>query len=105
MVRSLTVALVTLTVSEVPRQVVGTLAGVVLPCTSVVDPNTSPLSTVMESPLAFPSDTDTVPLMVSFPSSTEAGQQPVWVIESVANWLLSTVAVSDGAHYPRHKCV
>ena len=55
--------------------------------------NTSPLSTVMESLLAFPSDTDTGPGMVSFPSSTTAGQQPVWEIDSDPNELLSTWAV------------
>ena len=69
-----------------------------LPCKSVVVPNVSPLSTVMESLLPFPSDTNTLAGMLSFPSSTEAAQQPVWVIESVANELLSTVAVSDGVH-------
>ena len=47
----------------------------------------------MESVLALPSFTNTVLGMASFPSSTTALLPPVWVIESVANELLSTVAV------------
>ena len=99
--RFLTLELLTLTVSELPTSAAGPPA----PCTSVVVPNVLPLSTMMESLLPFPSDTLTLAGMLSFPSSTAAGPPPVWEIESVANELLSTVAVRAALIVPGVICV
>ena len=91
--RFLTLALLTLTVSELPREL--GLVGPPLPCRSVVVPNVSPYIQGDGVAVGIPLRHAHAGGDVVIPQLTEveSGPPPVWVIESVANELLFTVAV------------